>query len=349
MGLTVASYAELTTRYPTSAGEAAYVKAAFRSRTAATVTGLLTIAVGVISSSAVASGIAGYVEQLVPLPRTVIAVALLAGLGAVACWGILESVLIAALFTLIELSGLLAIIGAAGIVDFPGLFVPPAPPPLEWSTISGITLASLLAFFAFIGFEDLANIVEEAKDPRHNIPRAMLLTLVISTLIYLAVAIVAINAVPEKELAASSAPLSLVFKSLTHLDPAAVSAVAALAGLNTILAQLTMAARVVYGMARQGDLPARIGRVHARTATPILGTVIVVSISVVFVLVLPFVRLAEITSLASLVIFALVNAALLILHRRDPRPPGSLHVPGWIPVLGLAACVGMIYASLTAL
>src|SRR5512147_210929 len=99
MAFTVGSYAELATRYPVSAGEAAYVRAAFNSRLASTLTGLLTIVIGVVSSATVALGAAGYIGQFVDLPRGVVAASVVIALGAVASWGILESALLASLFT----------------------------------------------------------------------------------------------------------------------------------------------------------------------------------------------------------------------------------------------------------
>ena len=88
MGLTVASYAELSTRFPVSAGEAAYVRAAFRSPAFSTAIGLLTVAIGVISSAAVTLGSAGYIREFVDLPQSAIVIAVLVVLGGVACWGI---------------------------------------------------------------------------------------------------------------------------------------------------------------------------------------------------------------------------------------------------------------------
>src|SRR5664280_535331 len=202
---------------------------------------------------------------------------LLAVLGAVAAWGILESVLLASLFTLIEAGGLIAII-VAGLQAQVPLASALALPPLDIATLSGIGYASLLAFFAFIGFEDLANVVEEAKVPHRDIPRAMVLTLVISTVLYVAVAAIAVAAVPVAELAASPAPLSLVFRRLAGVSPATISVIAIVATLNTILAQMTMAARVVYGLARQGDLPGFAGRVHPKTATPLIATALILSL-----------------------------------------------------------------------
>jgi len=346
MALTVASYAELATRYPVSAGEAAYVKAAFRSRLSSTLTGLLTIAIGIVSSSAVALGSAGYIAQFIDLPPNVIVVIVVLTLGAVAAWGILESVLLASLFTLIEIGGLLAIIGAALKTD-PAIVVSFPPPPLDIAALSGVAFASLLAFFAFIGFEDLANIAEEAKAPSRDLPRAMVLTLVISTVLYLAVVTVAVNAVPVERLAASPAPLSLVFRELTAVSPATISAIAIFATLNTILAQMTMAARVIYGMARQGDLPGLAGHVHPVTATPIFATGSVVAAVIVLALAVPFERLAEGTSIATLIVFAAVNASLLRIRRRRIRSKEPhVRVPVWVPAAGLATCLAMIAASL---
>jgi amino acid transporter len=188
MAFTVASYAELATRFPVSAGEAVYVGAAFQSRWLSTLTGLLTIAIGVVSSSAVTLGSAGYIQQFVDLPQALIVVVVLAVLAAVAAWGILESVLLASVFTLIEVGGLVIVIVAALHAKLPIASTLANLPPLEAGAFSGIAVGSLLAFFAFIGFEDLANVVEEAKDPHRNIPRAMVLTLLISTILYVAVA-----------------------------------------------------------------------------------------------------------------------------------------------------------------
>ena len=345
MAFTVGCYAELTTRFPVSAGEAAYVRAAFRSRAASTLTGLLTIVIGIVSSAAVALGAAGYIAQFTDLPPSAIVALVLAVLGAVAAWGILESVLLASLFTLIEAGGLLVIIIAGWQAQVP-LASALAVPPLDIAMLSGIGYASLLAFFAFIGFEDLANVVEEAKVPHRDIPRAMVLTLVISTVLYVAVAAIAVAAVPVAELAASPAPLSLVFRTLAGVSPATISVIAIVATLNTILAQMTMAARGVYGLARQGDLPGFAGRVHPKTATPLIATALIVAATLALALLVPFERLAEGTSLATLVVFALVNLALLRLRHRKIHTDGPhIRVLLWVPAAGFVSCLAMMAAA----
>jgi len=346
MALTVASYAEMATRYPVSAGEAAYVRAAFRSKLMSASVGLLTLLTGIVASAAVTLGGVGYIRQFIDWPPAPIAVSIIVALGACAAWGILESVILASIFTLIEAGGLILIIATAlhsGVSLAPVLLAPP----LELAQLSGIAIASLLAFFAFIGFEDLANVVEEAKFPHRDIPRAMALTLLITSALYILVVAIAVSAVPPEQLAASPAPLSLVYRSVAGLSPTAFNAIAIVATLNTVLAQMTMAARVMYGMARQGDLPNIVGRVHARTGTPLVATTSVILAVVGLTLSFPLEALAEATSLATLATFALVNLSLLRVRLRKVHSPNRhVRVPLWVPALGLVTCLAMIGGAL---
>ncbi|MBR0758976.1 APC family permease [Bradyrhizobium japonicum] len=343
MALTAASYAELATRYPVSAGEAAYVRAAFDSRILSTAVGSLRIATGIISAAAVTVGSAGYVRQLIEMPTPLVAVAIVIALGTVAAWGILESVLLAGLLTLIETGGLVWIIVSAVQSDVsfgPALLTPP---PIDVKVLSGITFASLLAFFAFVGFEDLANVVEEAKDPQRNVPRAMALTLLITSVLYILIAAISVSVVQPQVLANSSAPLSLVFISVTRISPITFNVIAILSTLNTILAQITMTARVAYGMAQQGDLPRTVGDVHSRTGTPLVATGLVTLAVGALALTLPIEPLAESTALVTLLIFAFVNLALLRVRSRQTRSNAAIvRVPLWIPSLGLVTCILMI-------
>ena len=347
MALTAASYAELATRYPVSAGEAAYVRAAFNSRFLSRAVGSLRLAIGIISAAAVTLGGAGYISQLIALPPPLIAVAIVAALGVVAAWGILESVALAGLLTLIETGGLVWIIVSAahsGVSFSPALFTPP---PLDVGVLSGITFASLLAFFAFVGFEDLANVVEEAKSPQRNIPWAMALTLLITTVLYVLIAAISVSAVPPSILATSTAPLSLVFGSVAGLSPTTFSVIAIASTLNTILAQMTMTARVVYGMAQQRDLPGIAGRVNSRTGTPLIATGLVMLAVAALALTFPHEPLAESTSLATLSMFAFVNLSLLRIRSRHVQSDAAIvRVPLWIPSLGLVTCVLMMGAAL---
>jgi amino acid transporter len=299
MGLTVASYAELCTRFPIAAGEAAYVRFAFKSRLLSTCTGLAMIGTAVVASATVAIGTSGYINQFIDWPQPILVAAIVITLGAISIVGVLESVLVASFFTLIEVGGLLVIIiagFAAGVPVQDSLF---SLPPFTAAIWSGIAFASLLAFFAFIGFEDLTNMAEETVAPERTMPVALIATLIVTTALYMLVAAVAVTSVPLEALAASPAPLSLVFRAIAGISPAAISIIAIVATLNTILAEMTMATRVVYGLARQGDLPRYFGRVHAKTATPVLATIVIVIAIFLLTLLVPFLELAEATSIAT--------------------------------------------------
>ncbi len=344
---TALSYAELAARYPKSGGAAVYMQAGFHRQRLSVFVGFLLILTGMVSAATLVNGFVGYLHVFTDMPAWLVSALLVRGMGALAAWGIAESVAAAALITLIELGGLIFILVVTGehLAELPAR-LPELVPPADWHVWNGIFLGAFLAFYAFIGFEDLANVVEEAKVPQRDIPRAMVLTLVISSALYLAVAAVAVLAVPVHELAASPAPLALVFRAVANISPLTISAIAIVATLNTILAQLTMAARVIYGMARQGDLPRFAGRVHPTTATPLIATALIVAATLTLALLVPFERLAEATSLATLVVFALVNLSLLRLRHRQVHTPGPhVRVPLWVPAAGLAVCLAMMTAA----
>lgn len=346
MGLTVGSYAELCTRYPVAAGEAAYVKAAFRHRALSTATGLVMIASGVVAAATVALGSTGYIAHFIDWPAPLVVAIVVIALGLVSAWGILESVLLASIFTIVEVAGLAIIIVAGVRADLPiasALFTMPS---IQSGLWPGIAFASLLAFFAFTGFEDLTNMVEEAKTPERNVPIAMAITLVLTTILYVVISAIAVSALPIERLAASASPLSLVYRELAGVSPATISAIAIVATLNTVIAQMTMATRVVYGMAKLGDLPHVLGSVNRATATPLLATGSIIIATLTLAWLTPFERLAELTSISTLIVFAMVNLALLKLRFEGARPrPGVLTVPLFVPVLGLVSSLALIVSA----
>lgn len=345
MGLTVCSYAELCTHFPVAAGEAAYVKAAFRHRALSTATGLLMIATAIIASAAVALGSAGYIAEFVDLPRPVLIAIVVILLAVVSGWGVLESVVLASIFTVIEVGGLIVIIAAAAKVQVPigGALLAVPSGTGAWL---GLSFASLLAFFAFTGFEDLTNMAEEVHAPERNVPIAMAITLVVTTLLYVLVAAIAVTAVPLDQLSASQAPLSVVYRTVAGVSPTVISAIAIVATLNTIIAQMTMGTRVIYGMANLGDLPRIFGTVHGATATPVLATTVTAAAVLVLAWFAPLERLAEYTSVATLAVFALVNLALIKLRRTDLKTRrGTIRLPLIVPILGLITSVLMIASA----
>ncbi|MBX9591283.1 MAG: APC family permease [Hyphomonadaceae bacterium] len=352
MALTAASFAELAGRLPVAAGEAAYIRDAFQSDKLALCVGLLVVAVAIVSAAAISVGSAGYIGVFVTLPELVLVAAVVSAMGAVAAWGIKESVIFAGAMTVIEVGGLLLLI-VAGMASGPDLVtrLPEALPPLgDGGVMAGIMGTVLLAVFAFIGFESLANVAEEVREPQRTLPRAIFLTLALSTLLYVLVVWVALVTVPREELAQSKAPLGLVFERLTGASPRTMSLIAIVATLNGIIVQIIMSSRVLYGLARQGELPAFFGAVNKSTRTPLNATVVTTALVLLLAMLLPLHQLADLTSRITLIVFALVNLALIrIKARARPAPPGGYVAPVWIPWAALVTCAGLLIIDMALL
>jgi len=254
-------------------------------------------------------------------------------------------VTLAGVMNLIEIGGLLLLVAAGVASDAPIVARLPEmlPATTEWTLLAGLVGTTLIAVFAFIGFEGLANIAEEVRDPKRNLPRAIFLTLVISTLLYVCVVWIALVAVGRAELARSDAPLALVFERLTGLSPQSMSFIALIATLNGIIVQIIMSSRVLYGLARQGELPAVFSSVGNRTRTPVVATVVTTALVLALALTLPLHDLAEATSRLTLIVFAVVNVSLIRIKRRHlPTPTGIFEAPVWVPWAGAAACVVLL-------
>ncbi len=345
MMFSAASYAELSARFPVSAGEAAYVQAGFNSAWLSATVGFLVIASGVVSSSAISLGSTGYIRAFLDVPVTWLVIIIVITLGVIAAWGIMESVLFASLFTIFEVGALLWIV-AVGVIENPAIIaeLPRVFPAMGDATAwVAVASAGLLAFFAFIGFEDIVNLAEEMERPERTLPWAIFLTLGLGTLIYFMVTAVAVLSVPLDELAASEAPLSFVFGHISGASPVIISAIAIAATLNGVIIQIIMASRVLYGLAKQGTAPAIFGRVHPWTRTPLWATAAVSAVVLTLAISAPLEGLAEWTSRIVLIVFAMVNGALFLLKlKREYAQPGGFAVWIGIPVLGFFTCIALL-------
>jgi APA family basic amino acid/polyamine antiporter len=342
-GLTAISFAELSTRYPRSAGEAVYVRKAFGHRPTASGIGLLVALSGSLSAAAIARGFAGYLTALVGLPPALCVFAAILGLALIALWGIRESLVAAAIVTLIEIGGLLLIVWSVrhslGDLDVRYAELLPGAAGTAWP---GVFAGALLAFYAFLGFEDMVNVAEEVKDVRRNLPIAIFGTLGLTTLLYGLVAAASVLAVSPEVLAQSNEPLALVYRSGEYADSSLISVIAMLAMLNGALIQIVMASRVLYGLAGEPFVPARLGRVHPRTGTPHEATALAAAIVLVLALFFPIEELAAATSSITLLVFTAVNAALLRLDWKDPSARAASRVPMAVPMAGFFFNLGFL-------
>jgi APA family basic amino acid/polyamine antiporter len=340
---TAMSYAELAARYPYSAGEAIYIRRGLNLPALSVLVGLLIVLMGAVSAATIARGFVGYLDVLVELPDAVSITVLVTVLAAIASWGIVESVAVAALVTLVEILGLGLVLGAGGhnlldIAQRTQELVPPA----DAGAWQGILVGAFLAFYAFVGFEDMVNVAEEVRQPRRNLPRAILLALGVTTLLYAAVSLTAVLTVPPQQLSASDAPLATVYQRATGDKPVVLSVISMFAVVNGALIQIIMGSRVLYGMSRQGWLPAALGSVWERTRTPVVATAATAAAVLALALWLPLETLARATSFLVLIIFSLVNLSLLRIKRRHPYPPDIRTFPVWIPALGILSSIGLL-------
>lgn len=345
-GFTAFSYAELCSRFPQSAGEAVYVQEAFALPWLSSITGWSVVIIGLVSSATIANGFVGYLNIFFQVPGWLTITALILTLGFVAAIGINVSVWMATAITLIEIGGLFFVMFVAGgsLGQLPER-IPEMIPSFEGTHWSGIFIGTFLAFYAYIGFEDMVNVAEEVKDAPRLLPKAIILALVISSLLYLSIAVIAVLTLPVDILSTSDAPLAAIVAASGKGNTLIISAISLVAVVNGALIQVIMASRVLYGMGKNQLAPRWLAEIHPRTQTPLLSTVLVTLAILVLALWLPLVTLAQITSFITLMIFTAVNASLLRLKLRIPRIPGTVHYPIWIPVIGALLSLALLIAQ----
>ncbi len=333
--LTGFSYAELSSRYPKSGGEAIYVAKAFNIKKFSTLIGLLVVLSAIVSSSALMNAFFGYLSVFIPANRdlTIIIISLIA--GGIAIWGIKESALAATIFTLIEIGGLFLImwVGRDALLSFPANateFVPPA----DGVIWTGIMTGAFIAFYASIGFEDMANVAEEVKNPHRNLPLGIMFAIVGSTLLYCLVSTTAVLSLPSEVLSSTDAPLAMVYESATGSKPVIITFIGLFAVANGILVQIVMGSRILYGLSKRDQLPDALSKVNPITHTPIIATILVVLIILILALWFDLSRLAQATSLIVLIIFAIVNLACMRVKIKEPKPKNVRTFPFIIPLLG---------------
>lgn len=345
-GLTALSYAELSSIWPRAGAEYVYTERTFGRRLAFLV-GWLIIIGTMFAAATVSLGFAGYLTNLIgtPIPLPIIAAALLLILSIINLYGIKESAAMAIIATVIEALGLLIIIAIGlpylGSVDYFEL-------PPDATNINLFSAAALL-FFAFLGFESVTRLAEETKEPEKTIPRATILSLAISTVIYILVALAAVSVLPWQRLAESSAPLAdVAHASLGEATGLMLTIIALFATANTALLMLVTDTRIVYGMAESGAFPKslRLATVHAKRRTPWIAAVVVGLLSIAFLALEDIKILANATDFTVFITFAIVNLAVVWIRYAQPETaeaaPFKSPSLGKLPicaVLGAAASI----------
>ena len=339
--LTGLSYAELSSMFPSAAGEYEYTRRALP-EWIAFVVGWTMIVGLVVAAATVSIGFGRYVGFFVNVDPRAAALVLLMTVSLVATAGIKQSARITVGLSVVQVGGLVLVVAIGlphiGDVDLFGGADP-----------AGVFSAAALVFFAFIGFDEVITLAEETKDPTRTVPRALLLALGLSTLLYVAVAVAAVSVLGSAALATSSRPLAEVMAHVLGARGATVVAViAVLTTTNTTLLALTAGSRVIYGMAKAGAMPPALAKVHRRRGTPMHATMIAVLVAGAFAAVGDFTVIAAVTDFAVYIVFLAVNATVIILRRTRPELPRPFAVPGAIrgvpvvPLLGLGSVTLMM-------
>ncbi|MFC8536614.1 APC family permease [Streptomyces sp. NPDC057249] len=341
--LTAASYAELATKYPRAGGASHYATLAYGPFTGF-VAGFCMLAAGVVSVAALARGFAGdYLSEFVTLPLVLVTIVFLVALALLNARGISESTRANAVATVIEVGGLLLVIGLGAWIVLRGDGDPGRLTDLGTESegpVLAVLSGAVLAYYSFVGFETSVNVAEETRDPRRSYPRALFGALITAGAVYALVGAAAAAAVPTEKLAESSGPLLEVVRTAGAVPTWLFSAIALVAVANGALLTGIMSSRLAYGMARDRLLPRFLTAVLPGRRTPWAAIAATTALSLLLALTGDVSTLASTLVLLLLVVFFLVNTALLVL-RRDPGRPGHFRAPTVVPVLGAASCVGL--------
>ena len=341
--LTGLSYAELASAYPHAGADYEYTRRGLGGRSGFVV-GWLMVVSNLVGAAAVALGFGGYLGTFVDVEPVFLAAVAIVFCTLVAFVGVREAVWISIIFTFVEAAALIFVvaIGLPHVGDHDLL---------EGPGVRGIFSGAALVAFAFIGFSQIASLAEETVDAPRVIPRAVLLSIGVTTLLYVLVAVAAVSVIGANSLVASDAPLADVAAAAMGGGARDVVAIIALfATANTVLLLLMASSRMIYGMASGEDaaLPRFMAWVHPVLHTPARAILLCLVVTLGFTLSGDLRFVAGASNFAVFVAFIGVNLAVIVLRYRSPELPRPFRVRGTIgrfpvvPALALVAVAGLL-------
>jgi len=364
--LTGLTYAEYVSRYPKAGGAAHFVASTFRKPLLTFLVIFFVTLSGLFSVATSARTLATYAEplwsQMPPLFSSYLVPAVyLAVVGFVVARGIAFSSVANTICAVVEVSALLFIIGIAVPYFFGADFTKFNEPPKDAFMPGHVGLVlngAALAFFAFVGFEDVVNMAEEVKDPERTVPRALCISIAITSAIYCLMVLAVASVLSPDQYGAPRAPVEVVAKAAPWFPIWMYSIIPAFAVFNTGIANLIMASRLLYGMA-QGEhrqLPAVLARVHPRWRTPVVAMLVSVTVPVALLLLSgkslsgssgePLLNIADLaggTTSFLLIVFALLHVGLAKLKLSGGERP-HFQIPLFVPIAGAATCTLLMFS-----
>lgn len=338
--LSAFSYMELSSMFPRAGSEHEFARQVFPQSVSFVVGWAMALAL-IVATATVSLGFARYLGEFIDIDQRVGALAILMLVSAVALRGMGEASRVIMGFAVIEVGGLISVIviGAPSIGDHSLL---------EGKGVSGIMSGAALIFFAYIGFDEVISLSEETRDPRRTVPRALILALGISTLLYTGVAIAGVSVLGADELGRSTRPMTEIFAvGFGGASSDVVTVVALFSTASTVLLAITASSRIMYGMASTGYLPRSLGRVH-RQVVPRNALGVAIVLGGLLVLIEDLDLLASATDALIYVLFLVTNIVVIVLRKQRPnierpfRIRGSI---GWVPVVPILAMIVTIILS----
>ncbi|MDQ0845774.1 amino acid permease [Streptomyces sp. V1I6] len=358
---TAFSFAELGSAIPVSGSSYSFAYATLGERTAFLVGWCLLLEYGV-SASAVAVGWGQYLDELLHSLTGLALPAALAGPpgdgGVVNVPAVVVMVLAALLLARgvresARATAVMAVVKIAILVLFCAIaftaYTSDNLSPFSPHHLAGVTSGASLAFFSYIGFDAITTAGEEVKNPRRNIPLAIMICIGVVTLLYCAVALAAIGAMSADDVADRPAALSLIVNDVTGstVGGGVIAFGALVAIASVVLAVMYGQTRILLSMSRDGLVPRVFERVSPKTSTPVAGTWIVAATFAVPAAVVPLDVVMNLTTIGTLAVMAVVNVAVIALRRRYPDAETRFRVPFHpvTPVLGVACCLYLMWGT----
>ena len=339
--ISATSFAELSSRFPFSAGEARYAQEGFSSKKLSTLVGTLVILTGIVSAAALAVATVGFLQDFISVPSIFAILFLVLVMGLIAGWGIGKSVAFVAVISVIEIGALIYIVFVAGdsLLELPSRWQELIVPASSTAWL-GVFSGAFLGLYAFIGFEDLVNMAEEVKNVRKNLPIAILVSILLTTIIYVVVSTIAVLTISPQMLASSNTPVAEILRGHGAFSMKMLGVVSLFTGVNGALVQIIMASRVVYGLSKKDQEPAFFGKINSKTQTPLRATAAITFIVLILAIFLPLQALAESASFIILIIFSIVNLSLwLIKGRENKDTKQKISFPRWVSLFGLITSI----------
>lgn len=337
------SYAELASMFPKAGSSYVYVKQALGSRKSliAFLAAWMIIFELIISATTVSIAFASYFQDFFESPALLVALAVLALYTLVNLIGIRDSARLNNAMAFTEVAGLVLVIAL-------GLFFGTARTDLLSlkGGLAGLLQATTLVFFAYVGFEALAVESEEAKNARRTIPLAIVLSVAISTLLYVLTAVASVRLLGADALAASNAPLSdAVAQAVAGAGPL-LTLIALVSTSSTVLVSLITASRMMYGVASETSLPKALSRVNKRFLTPTYAVLTAFAIAALFLLFGGLGEIANAANFGALFVFVLVNASVIALRMKQPKARRDFTIPLSVRNVPLTAVLGIATSAL---